>query len=131
MNKQDYAELEYRCIITIVNRGYADQVIDAARDSGARGGTILYTRGTGIHETEMFMNIAITPEKEMVFLLVKKELTKAITRSILNSAGLKTKGRGICFTLPVTDAIGMVTQLNDSHIPTDDEIDEQAHHSER
>jgi nitrogen regulatory protein PII len=131
MKKTDYSELEFRCIITIVNRGYADQVIDAARESGARGGTILYARGTGIHETEKFMNIAITPEKEMVFILVKKQFAKAITTAILVSAGLKTKGRGICFILPVTDAIGMVTQLDEGNLPTDEEIDEKAHHSDR
>lgn len=124
MKKTDYSEAEYRCIITIVNRGYADQVIDAARDAGARGGTILYARGTGIHETEKFMNIAITPEKEMILILVKKELAKTITQAILVTAGLKTKGRGISFILPVTDALGMVTPLEEGeHLPTDDEID--------
>jgi nitrogen regulatory protein PII len=124
MKMNDYNEAEYRCIITIVNRGYADQVIDAARDAGARGGTILYARGTGIHETETFMNISITPEKEMVFILVKRELAKTITHAILVSAGLKTKGRGISFILPVTDAVGMVTQIKEGdHLPTDDEID--------
>lgn len=106
----NYDDTEYRCIITIVNRGYADQVVDAARECGARGGTIMYARGTGIHETEKFMNISITPEKEMVFILVTKDMTKEVTKGILESAGLKTKGRGICFTLPVVDAIGIITQ---------------------
>jgi nitrogen regulatory protein PII len=125
MKKDDYSEAEHRCIITIVNRGYADQVVSAARDAGARGGTILYARGTGIHETEKFMNISITPEKEMILILVKKELAKTITHAILVSAGLKTKGRGISFILPVTDAIGMVTPLAEGErLPTDEEIDE-------
>lgn len=109
----DYENTRFSLIVTIVNRGYADQVVEAAREAGARGGTILYARGTGIHETEKFMNITIQPEKEMVLTLVRKEVVKEITKAILASAGLKTKGRGISFTLPVTDAVGIVSQLGD------------------
>jgi nitrogen regulatory protein PII len=109
----DYENAEYRLIITIVNRGYADQVIAAAREAGARGGTILYARGTGIHEMEKFMNIQITPEKEMALILVKRSAVKEITKAILVESGLKTKGRGISFTLPVTDAVGMVTDMDE------------------
>jgi nitrogen regulatory protein PII len=102
----DYTNADHRLIVTIVNRGYSDQVIAAAREAGARGGTVLIARGTGVHETEKFMDITITPEKEMVLTLVKKDEAKAITKAILVAAGLKTEGRGICFTLPVTDVVG-------------------------
>jgi nitrogen regulatory protein PII len=115
-------------IVTIVNRGYADLVIDAARGAGARGGTVLYARGTGIHETEKFMNISIQPEKEMVLTLVRKGAVKGITHAILIAAGLSTKGRGISFTLPVTDVVGMVTEFEDyvaSESADDGEADKQ------
>ncbi|MDR0356921.1 MAG: P-II family nitrogen regulator [Clostridiales Family XIII bacterium] len=107
----DYSNTEFGLIVTIVNRGYADTVIDAAREAGARGGTVLYARGTGIHETEKFMNISIQPEKEMVLTLVRKGAVKDVTHAILIAAGLKTQGRGISFTLPVTDVVGIVTDF--------------------
>jgi nitrogen regulatory protein PII len=109
----DYDNTEYRLIITIVNRGFADLVIAAAREAGARGGTVMYARGTGIHETEKFMDIQITPEKEMVLVLVTRAAVKDITKAILGASGLKTKGRGISFTLPVTDVVGMVTDIEE------------------
>jgi hypothetical protein len=57
------------------------------------------------------MNISIQPEKEMVLTLVRRSAVKEITHAILVAAGLRTKGRGISFTLPVTDAVGMVTDV--------------------
>ncbi|MDR1954204.1 MAG: P-II family nitrogen regulator [Clostridiales Family XIII bacterium] len=117
----DCNNTEYSLIVTIVNRGYADLVIDAARGAGARGGTVLYARGTGIHETEKFMNISIQPEKEMVLTLVRKWAVKEITHAILIAAGLNTQGRGISFTLPVTDVAGIVTEFEDFVTPDNPE----------
>jgi nitrogen regulatory protein PII len=100
-------ETKLNMIVTIVDRGYADLVIDAAKDAGARGGTVLYARGSGIHENDKFFKTAIQPEKEVILTLVKKEKTKDITRAIVEAAGLTKEGRGICFTLPVTGTAGI------------------------
>ncbi|MDR1291814.1 MAG: P-II family nitrogen regulator [Clostridiales Family XIII bacterium] len=102
----DYSNTEYCLILTIVNRGYAELVMDAARDAGARGGTVLYARGTGIHATEKFMNIDIQPEKEIVLTIVGRSSVRRIMHDILEAGGLRTKARGISFTLPVTDLVG-------------------------
>ena len=53
-------------ILTIVERGYADDVMDAAKAAGARGGTILHARGTGSKEAEKFFGIIVQPEKELI-----------------------------------------------------------------
>ncbi|MDR1043263.1 MAG: P-II family nitrogen regulator [Clostridiales Family XIII bacterium] len=102
----DYSNTEYCLILTIVNRGYAELVMDAAREAGARGGTVLYARGTGIHATEKFMNIDIQPEKEIVMTIVGRSSVRKIMHDILEASGLRTKARGISFTLPVTDLVG-------------------------
>lgn len=112
----DYYETKFNLIITLVNRGFADQVIDAAREAGARGGTVIYARGTGVHEMEKFLNISIQPEKEMVMTIVKKSDAKNVTQAIVNSAGLKTEGRGISFTLPITDLVGISSQLDSEDV---------------
>ena len=108
----DYYETKYNLIITVVNRGFADQVIDAAREAGARGGTVIYARGTGVHEMEKFLNISIQPEKELILTIVKKSDAKEVTQAIVHSAGLKTEGRGICFSLPITDLVGIASQID-------------------
>jgi nitrogen regulatory protein PII len=106
----DYSNTEYCLILTIVNRGYAELVMDAARDAGARGGTVLYARGTGIHATEKFMNIDIQPEKEIIMTIVGRSSVRRIMHDILEAGGLRTKARGISFTLPVTDLVGFAEE---------------------
>ena len=60
----------FELIITIINRGFSEDVVDAAKSAGAQGGTVLHARGTGVHEAEKFFGISIQPEKEMVLTLV-------------------------------------------------------------
>jgi nitrogen regulatory protein PII len=97
---------QYDLVLTIVNRGFADQVVDAAKRAGAHGGTIFYARGTGIHEIEKFFSISIQPEKESVINVVKHEHLKRILDSIVTAAGLETEGKGLTFSMPIDDIVG-------------------------
>ena len=65
-------------ILTIVDRGFADDVMDAAKSAGARGGTILHARGTGAQEAEKFFGIVVQPEKELVMILVEHAAQYAV-----------------------------------------------------
>lgn len=112
-------DIEYSLILTIVNRGYAELAVDAAREAGARGGTIIYARGTGVFDMAKFLNISILPEKEIVLTLVRKEDVRNVIHSILDVTGLRTKAAGISFTLPVTDFVGFSSQIG--HLPYEDE----------
>ncbi|GAB1477201.1 hypothetical protein MASR2M70_20390 [Bacillota bacterium] len=109
------SEREHDLIITIVNRGFSDAVIEASRSAGAQGGTVFYARGTGIHELEKFFGIAVQPEKEVILNLVNKKITKKVMHAIVEEAGLGTPGRGLAFALPVEDVVGII------HIPEDPE----------
>lgn len=100
-------EGKYACVYAIVNDGYTDIVMEAAKKAGARGGTILTAHGTGNKEMERFFGIAITPEKEMVLILVKEEIKNAVMEAIYRDAGISTKGQGIVFSMPISDALGL------------------------
>jgi nitrogen regulatory protein PII len=104
---------EFDLIMTIVNRGFADQVVDATRAAGAHGGTVFYARGTGIHEVEKFFAISIQPEKEVILTIVKHEDTQTIMHSIVQAAGLSTAGKGLAFALPISDVVGIVHSLEE------------------
>lgn len=103
MNK----DREYDLIITVVNRGFADEAVEAARCSGAQGSTIFYARGTGIHEVEKFFGVTIQPEKEVILTLVPHDMTRDIMHAIVERAGLATPGRGLSFALPVEHTAGI------------------------
>ena len=98
---------EYELILCIVNQGFSMEVMDAARECGARGGTVLNARGTAKEEAEKRFNIPITPEKEIVMIISKSEIKDQILHAIYTKCGLKTPGQGIAFTLPVSDVVGL------------------------
>ncbi len=102
--------MRYDLVITIVNRGFADSVMDAAKAAGAFGGTVLYARGTGIHEAEKFFGIIVQPEKELVMILTESEKKNAIMSAIYKDAELNKEGKGICFSLPV-EAVSGITRF--------------------
>jgi len=94
-------------IIAIVNQGYSDIVMDAAKKVGATGGTILHARGAGYEEAENFLGISIQSEKEVVTILTSKENRPAIMEAINRIAGLKSEARGIVFSIPVGQMAGI------------------------
>ena len=88
--------IPFELIVTIVNRGYSDYVVEAARNAGASGGTIVYGRGTGVHEKDTILGVSIQPEKEMILTLVKATNKKKIMQAIVDGANLNKEGKGIC-----------------------------------
>lgn len=98
----------FHAITTIVEKGNAEMVIDAAAKAGAKGGTILNARGSGVHETQKLFYMDIEPEKEMVLILAEAEKTDAIVEAIRAGVGLDEPGRGILFVQEVQRACGIV-----------------------
>ena len=99
---------EYQLIITIVDQGKAEDVIECAKKGGAEGGTILTGRGAGIHDTSKILGILIEPEKEVVLTLIEKEKTDAVLEAIVYGMELEKPGKGIAFVLDVPKAAGIV-----------------------
>ncbi|MDD4153855.1 MAG: P-II family nitrogen regulator [Bacilli bacterium] len=98
---------EHELIICIVNNGFTDLVMDAARKQGAKGGTIFHGRGTGNPDMEKFFGISISPEKEIVIILVTNDIKEAVLKAVNKAAGLETNGKGIAFSMPVSDVVGV------------------------
>lgn len=97
----------YKCIFAIVNTGFSESAMEAAKACGAKGGTILNGRGTISKEAEKFFNISIQPEKEIVMILAKNELIDGILKGLYNAVGTATQAQGIAFALPVEDVVGL------------------------
>ena len=95
MNK----DIKFELIITIVNRGFSDYVVEATRNAGASG--------TGVHEKDSILGVSIQPEKEMILTLVTKENKSRIMKAIVEGGNLSKEGNGICFSMPVEDVAGI------------------------
>lgn len=96
----------YELILSIINEGHSETVLDAARAAGARGATILHGRGTGSKSAEKFFKVTIAQEKEVIFIVSKSDQKSAIMSAILKSAGPNTDAGAIVFSLPVNDIAG-------------------------
>jgi len=98
----------YKAIFVVVDRGKAEEVIDAAKLAGARGATVINARGSGVHETKKLFAMQIEPEKEIVMILAQTELTNAIVSSIKDQLHIEEPGKGILFVLNVDQTYGLV-----------------------
>ena len=97
----------YQLILTIVNRGSSEQVMEAARTAGARGGTVISARRVGYEDVQNLLGFTLQPEKEIVAILVPREQKPPVMQAINREAGLKTDCRGVLFSVPVDDIMGL------------------------
>lgn len=100
-------QIKYDLIVTIINKGFAEEVVEASKKAGAQGGTIMRGRGTGIHETAKIFGIPIEPEKEIVLTLIDRTKTEQVMASITEALELEKPGKGIAFILDVGKTVGI------------------------
>ena len=105
----------HEVIFAIVNAGYADEAMALARENGARGGTILNARGVAREKEAAFFGITIHAEKEILMLVVEKDIRDNILNALYKGMGMDKKAQGIAFSLPVSDVTGLVK------LPTEEE----------
>ena len=97
-------------VMSIVNNGFSDKVMDIARKLGARGGTILNASGSASVDAENLYGITINPEKEVVMILVSNDIVKDLLNLLYQEVGSDTEAQGIAFTLPVDEATSNLTK---------------------
>ena len=97
----------HELIVVIANQGNIDLIMNAAREAGAYGGTVIHARGTGMEIAEKFMGVSIAAEKEIIFIVTRKEQKNKIMGAIMKDAGMESKAKSIVFSLPVTDTAGL------------------------
>lgn len=97
----------YNVITVIVDKGRGEEAIEAATKAGSQGGTIINSRGSGIHETSKVFAMEIEPEKEVVIILSKKDKTEDIVSSIREELKLDKPGNGILFVQEINKTYGL------------------------
>lgn len=98
----------HEVIFAIVNAGFAEEAMNVARKHGARGGTILNARGVAREKEAAFFGITIHAEKEILMLVVEKDIRDTILNALYKEMGMDKKAQGIAFSLPVSDVTGLV-----------------------
>ena len=106
-NETDMTENEYSMIMAIVNQGFSEEVMNAARPMGASGGTVFHSRRVGTKEAMKFWKISVQEEREVVLILAQKEDKLAIMQEIGKQCGMNSKAQGIVMSLPVDGIEGL------------------------
>ena len=97
----------YNAIYAVVDRGSAEDVIEAANKAGARGATIVNARGAGVHEAQTLFHMQISPEKEEVFIITARERKDGIVAAIRERLKIDEPGNGVLFVMDVNEAYGL------------------------
>ena len=107
LNMEKKNEIKYHLIITIVLEGYLEKVMTDAKKAGCSGGTVIKGRGLSEQNKVRILGFNIEPEKDIVLNLVSVENKTKVMEAITKDVGIKTKGMGVCFSLPVDEIVGI------------------------
>ena len=109
--RKDMAEIReksgYNVIWVSVGAGYSDDVIDAARAAGAKGGTVLRGRRRNSEHVSQMLGISLQDEQDFVMIVAPREEKSKIMAAICEACGLHTPAHGTVVSLPVDEAIGL------------------------
>ena len=100
-------EQTHELIVVITNPGCTDKVMDAARAAGATGGTSIHAKGTGAELARRFLGVSIAAERELIFILARKEDRSPIMKGVMSQAGIHSAAQSLAFSLPVSDIAGL------------------------
>ena len=101
------SECNYVMILTIVDQGFSDDVMSAARSAGATGGTVFNSRRLSGQETMQFWGLRVQEEREIVAILAEAERKVAIMQAISQACGIHSQAHGTVLSLPVDQALGL------------------------
>lgn len=96
-------------LTVIINNGYFEQVMDLARENGARGGTIFNAIGTAGVNAEKLYGITINPEKEVLLILISEDVSTKLLEVIYDHFGPSTNAQAIAFTSPIDETTSNLT----------------------
>lgn len=107
--------MHFKLIIAFVEDNKTDAVMDAAREAGATGCTVIsQARGEGIKETKTFFGLTLATQRDVLMLLVEQHLSRHILEHIGQVGEFDAKpGTGIAIQLDVEDAIGVLHQVEE------------------
>ncbi|MDR2670846.1 MAG: hypothetical protein LBC26_03900 [Oscillospiraceae bacterium] len=106
--EKEHGEIRHSLIVTVVGAGFSEDVMEAAREAGATGGTVLLARRVALDEEAVtIFGVEVDVEKEVVVILAAKEAKRAIMQAISRKCGLRTEAKGAVFSMPVDAVIGL------------------------
>lgn len=103
--------MSYQVVFAALKPDVVDAVIDAAKECGISGATIVPGRGTGLREAKTFLGLTLEAHTDVVFFLTETELVEPVIAAIEKAGRLDEHGTGVVFTLPVDRVAGIKQEI--------------------
>jgi nitrogen regulatory protein PII len=105
--------MHFKLIIALTEDSKTDDVMEAAREVGATGATVInHARGEGLETSKTFFGLSLETQRDMLLFLVEEHLSRKILEEIARVGEFdKTPGTGIAFQIDVEDAVGVAHQV--------------------
>ncbi len=103
--------MQFKLIMAFVKPNITDVVVDAMKEAGATGATIIPARGTGIHEATSFFGLSIEDQTDIIVFLVEEHVVEDLMKVISLAGKFNEPGTGIAFVLPVEHVAGLESQM--------------------
>ncbi|HEB95708.1 MAG TPA: P-II family nitrogen regulator [Sedimenticola thiotaurini] len=105
--------MHFKLIITLIEDSKTNAVLEAARQAGATGSTVVnQARGEGLSKSKTFFGLNLEIQRDMILLLVEEHLSRQILETIAEVGEFDDKpGTGIAFQIDVEDAVGVSHQI--------------------
>ncbi len=106
--------MHFKLIIALTEDSITDKVVDAARQKGATGSTVISSaRGEGLQVAKTFLGLSLETQRDVVLLLVEEHMCRDILETIANAGEFEANpGSGIAFSIDVEDAVGVSHQVD-------------------
>lgn len=104
--------MHFKLIIALLETTKVDEVMDAARESGATGATVIsHARGEGLNKNKTFFGLQLETQRDMVLFMVEEHLSRMILEKIAEVGEFEKTGAGIAFQIDIEDAVGVASQV--------------------
>ena len=105
--------MHFKLIIAFLEDSKTDKVLEAAREAGATGSTLIpQARGEGVRKTKTFFGLNLETQRDVALMLVEEHLSRTILETIARVGEFDEEpGAGIAFQIDVEDAVGVIHQI--------------------
>lgn len=116
--------MHFKLIIALVEESKTESVLEAARQAGATGSTVInHARGEGIETSKTFFGLTLETQRDMLMFLVEEHLSRSILETVSEIAEFDQQaGSGIAFQIDVEDAVGVAHQVEKLSQVVEDEL---------
>ncbi len=115
--------MQFKIILASVKTDITNKIVDAAKEAGATGATIIPARGTGIREAKTFFGLSLEAQTDIIMFLLEERLIEKILKTIGRVGQFDKPGTGIAFVLPVDQVIGLESQIETFKKEVEDQRD--------